>query len=145
MTLTIAEAGIVSTQATTIRIAIFHFIHEIFVNDPPPIIYPAIVCVVEIAIPILVARKIVKAPAVSAQKPCTGFNLVNFIPIVLTILHPPNAVPIAMAKWQERIIQSVSHRKSDNCLSELKIPPAISNATITPIVFCASLPPCPSE
>ena len=37
------------------------------------------------------------APAVSAQKPPTGLSLVIFMPMVLTMRQPPNAVPRAIA------------------------------------------------
>src|SRR5664280_2327677 len=33
-----------------------------------------------------------------------GFKLCYFLPIVLTILQPPNNVPKAIAPWQERTI-----------------------------------------
>ena len=97
----------VNTQANTMFIAIFHLMPEIFVTAPTPIIDPDMVCVVETGIPRLVARKRVSAPDVSALKPCTGFNFVSFIPIVFTIRQPPIAVPMAIARWQERMIHKV--------------------------------------
>ena len=66
---TIAAAGIVRIQAITIFIAIFHLIPIKFVTAPTPMIDPAIVCVVEMGIPKLVARNMVRAPDVSAAKP----------------------------------------------------------------------------
>ena len=38
------------------------------------------------------------APPVSAQKPPTGFSLVIFMPMVLTMRQPPNSVPRAIAR-----------------------------------------------
>ncbi len=50
-TLTPADAGIVSTQAITIRKAIFHLMPDKLVTEPTPMIEPAIVCVVEMGMP----------------------------------------------------------------------------------------------
>ncbi|MNY70424.1 hypothetical protein D3C86_2085530 [compost metagenome] len=60
---------------------------------PTPIMEPVIVCVVETGIPRLDTVNKVKAPAVSAQTPSSGVTLVIFVPIVLTIFHPPIMVP----------------------------------------------------
>jgi len=95
--LTMAAAGIVNTQAATMRIAVSHFMPAKLCTEPTPIIDPEMVCVVEIGIPKYVAKKMEHDPANSAQKPCTGFNLVNFIPIVFTIFQPPIIVPTAIA------------------------------------------------
>ena len=93
-----AEAGIVNSQAQTMRLATPHLIPEILEVAPTPTIAPVIVCVVETGIPRCVAMNSVVAPAVSAQNPPTGFSFVIFIPIVLTMRQPPNAVPIPMAR-----------------------------------------------
>lgn len=97
-----AEAGIVIIHAQTIRAAMPHFMPESFVVAPTPTIDPAMVWVVETGMPAWVAKKRVKAPAASAQKPPTGLSLVIFMPIVLTIRQPPNAVPKAIARWQDK-------------------------------------------
>ena len=56
--------------------------------EPTPTIEPVIVCVVETGMPKAVAPKSVIAPAVSAQKPPTGWSLTIFVPIVLTMRQP---------------------------------------------------------
>src|SRR6266478_10195587 len=77
-----AAAGIVKTHAHTILPATRHLTAERRVVDPTPAIAPVIVCVVDTGIPAAVAPNKVIAPAVSAQKPPTGRNLVIFEPIV---------------------------------------------------------------
>ena len=77
-----AAAGIVNIQAHTIRPATRHLTAESRVVEPTPAIAPVMVCVVDTGIPAAVAPKSVIAPAVSAQKPPTGRNLVIFEPIV---------------------------------------------------------------
>src|SRR5712675_1550875 len=94
-----AAAGIVKTQAHTILPATRHLTADRRVVDPTPAIAPVIVCVVDTGIPAAVAPNKVIAPAVSAQKPPTGRNLVIFEPIVWTMRHPPDKVPNAMAAW----------------------------------------------
>ena len=64
---------------------------------PTPTIAPVMVWVVETGIPKVVAKNKVIAPPVYAQNPPTGFNLVIFMPMVLTIRHPPNKVPKLIA------------------------------------------------
>ena len=51
------------------------------------------VWVVETGMPAAVAPNSVSAPAVSAQKPPTGFSLVMLMPMVFTMRQPPNIVP----------------------------------------------------
>jgi hypothetical protein len=63
------------------------------------------VCVVLTGTPRLVASSTVMPPAVSAQNPPNGLSLVIRDPIVLTIRHPPIAVPRAIAMWAESTIQ----------------------------------------
>ena len=93
----IAATGIVRIQAQTIRPATPHLTAERRRVAPTPTIAPVIVCVVETGIPVNVAPKRVAAPAVSAQKPPTGFSFVIFDPIVWTIRQPPESVPSPMA------------------------------------------------
>ena len=65
---------------------------------PTPTIEPVKVCVVLTGIPKAIVRKIVAAPAVSAQKPSNGFTFVILVPIVFTIRQPPDIVPKAIAE-----------------------------------------------
>src|SRR5436190_24352275 len=74
----VAAAGIVKTQAQTIRPATRHFTADRRVVDPTPAIAPVIVCVVDTGMPNIVAPNKVIAPAVSAQKPPTDRSLVMF-------------------------------------------------------------------
>src|SRR6266404_6259191 len=92
-----AAAGIVKTQAQTIRPATRHFTADRRVVDPTPAIAPVIVCVVDTGMPNMVAPNKVTAPAVSAQKPPTGRSFVIFEPIVCTMRQPPESVPRAIA------------------------------------------------
>ena len=94
-----AETGTVKIHAHKIFAAIPHFkLEKLVVTAPTPMIAVAIVCVVDTGIPPQVAKNRVKAPPDSAEKPPTGFNLVIFMPMVFTILQPPNAVPRLIAK-----------------------------------------------
>ena len=97
---TAPEAGKVNIQAQTIFLATPQRTAEKLLTDPTPIIAPVTVCVVETGIPNIVAKAKVKALAVSEQKPLTGFNLVIFIPMVLTMRQPPKKVPNAITKLQ---------------------------------------------
>ena len=63
----VAAAGMVNTQAHTIRPATRHLTADKRVVEPTPAIAPVIVCVVETGIPEIVAPNKVIAPAVSAQ------------------------------------------------------------------------------
>jgi hypothetical protein len=78
----VAAAGIVKTQAQTIRPATRHLTADSRATDPTPVMAPVMVCVVETGIPANVAPNKVSAPAVSAQNPPTGRNFVIFEPIV---------------------------------------------------------------
>src|SRR5690242_9453953 len=60
---------------------------------PAPAIEPAIVWVVLTGAPRFAAVKSVMAPAVSAHTPSSGVTLVIFVPMVLTMRHPPLIVP----------------------------------------------------
>ena len=88
-----AESGIVSTHAQIIFPATPHLTAESRLTLPTPIIEPVIVCVVLTGIPNKAVRSNVVAPENSAANPPIGLSLVIFIPIVLTILQPPNIVP----------------------------------------------------
>ena len=95
----IAEHGIVNTHAQMILPATPHFTALKRRSDPMPMIAPVIVCVVLTGMPNPDEINNVVAAPNSAQKPSIGFSLATFCPIVLTILHPPNIVPRAMAVW----------------------------------------------
>jgi hypothetical protein len=98
---------------------------------------PVMVCVVDTGMPSAVARNSVIAPPVSAQKPPTGFSLVIFWPMVLTMRQPPNIVPRPIARSSETITQIGARVRA------ARVAAAISSIQMMPIVFCASLPPWP--
>src|SRR5690606_4900289 len=100
-----AESGIVRTQAQTIRVATPHRTAVTRREAPTPTMAPVIVWVVLTGTPRTEAAITEIPPAVSAQKPPKGLSRVIRLPIVLTIRHPPAAVPSAMARWAE----STSH------------------------------------
>src|SRR3990167_9099342 len=106
MAATQPEAGMVKIHAQTISFATPQRTAENPFNEPTPMIAPVTVCVVETGIPSMVASARVKALAVSEQKPLTGFNLVIFIPMVLTMRQPPQSVPNAITKLQTITIQA---------------------------------------
>src|SRR3954462_2034944 len=95
-----AAAGIVMTQAITIRCATFQRTAEARRAAPTPTIAPVIVWVVETGMPRLVAANNGIDPAVSAQTPCKGVSRVIRDPIVRTIRQPPSSVPNAIAPLQ---------------------------------------------
>src|SRR6266699_5559792 len=95
-----AAAGIVITQAITIRCATFQRTADALLAAPTPTIAPVIVWVVETGMPRPVARNNVIDPAVSAQTPCTGVSRVILDPIVRTMRQPPSKVPSAIAPLQ---------------------------------------------
>ena len=77
-----------------------------------------------------------RAPAVSALKPPTGLSAVIFCPIVRTILQPPESVPRPIA------VCAVS--TTQNGISKvLRYPDVTRTPAMIPMVFCASLVPCP--
>src|SRR5678815_3323135 len=88
-----AAAGIVRSQAQTMRPATPHFTADNLRVAPTPTIEPVIVCVVETGVPVRVTYAKVSAAADSAQKPPTGFNFVMRVPIVCTMRQPPDSVP----------------------------------------------------
>jgi len=91
-----ADIGIVNIHAQTIvpatpqRTAVMRFV------VPTPTMAPVMVWVVLTGIPAKEAPMMVMAAAVSAQKPPIGRSFVIFVPIVLTMRHPPAMVPMAM-------------------------------------------------
>src|SRR6185369_10770355 len=110
---------------------------ENFCADPTPTMAPVMVCVVETGTPRLVARKRVAAPLAEAQKPPTGRSLVMRMPMVRTMRHPPSKVPSAMAAWQA----STTHSGRESVPEDRSA--AINSIQIMPMVFWASLLPCP--
>src|SRR4029077_12118282 len=131
-----AERGSVSSQAQTMRPATPHFTAERRGVEPTPMIAPVIVWVVDTGMPASVAPIRVTAPAVSAQKPPIGCSLVILVPIVLTMRQPPKSVPRAIAAWLSRMTQIGTAKL-------FRYPEATSRPVMIPIVFWASLPPCP--
>jgi hypothetical protein len=95
-----AEQGMVRTHAQTIVPATPQRTALNLCIEPTPMIEPVIVWVVLMGTPRAEEIKSTVAAPVSAQKPSTGVNFATFWPIVLTIRHPPNIVPSAMAAWQ---------------------------------------------
>ncbi len=92
-----AEAGIVTTQATTMPRATPQRTAEVRRAAPTPTMAPLMTCVVETGIPRVVAVMSVSAAPVSAAQPCIGERRVIFEPIVCTIRQPPASVPSPMA------------------------------------------------
>src|SRR6476620_10486430 len=100
---------------------------------------PVMVWVVETGTPSQVAMNRVAAPPVSAQNPCIGVSLVIRRPMVRTIRQPPIKVPRPIAAWHD----STTQNGTENSLP--RYPCENSNTAMMPMVFCASLPPWPSE
>src|ERR1700691_5442439 len=100
---------------------------------------PVMVWVVETGTPSQVAMNSVAAPPVSAQNPCIGVSLVIRRPMVRTMRQPPIRGPSAIAAWQASTTQNGTKNCSPSCPCEY------SSTAMMPMVFCASLPPCPSE
>ena len=92
-----AEQGMVKIHAHTIFPATPQRTAVNLFKDPIPIIAPEIVWVVLTGTPRPDARKRLTAEADSAQNPSKDFNLATLCPMVFTIRHPPNMVPIAIA------------------------------------------------
>ncbi len=84
-------------HAVTTLPAIPHRTALAFRAAPVPMTDPVMAWVVEIGIPIALAPKTTKEPAVLAQNPVWWFSLVNLVPMVLMIFQPPDIVPRAMA------------------------------------------------
>src|SRR5689334_6946717 len=100
---------------------------------------PVMVWVVETGTPSQVAMNSVAAPPVSAQKPCIGVSFVMRSPMVRTMRQPPISVPSAIAAWQLSTTQNGTEKCSP------RWPCEYSSTAMMPMVFCASLPPWPSE
>src|SRR3954451_16285305 len=100
---------------------------------------PVMVWVVETGTPSQVAMNSVAAPPVSAQNPCIGVSLVMRSPMVRTMRQPPISVPSAIAAWQASTTQNGTEKCSP------RWPCEYSSTAMMPMVFCASLPPWPSE
>src|SRR5882757_1232298 len=100
---------------------------------------PVMVWVVETGTPSQVAMNSVAAPPVSAQNPCIGVSLVIRSPMVRTIRQPPIKVPSAIAAWHDNTTQNGTEKCSP------RWPCEYSSTAMMPMVFCASLPPWPSE
>ena len=79
----------VRIHAHTIRRAIPQRTADKRLVAPTPTMAPVMVWVVLTGMPASEAENRVIAPAVSAQKPPTGFSLVIREPMVRTILQPP--------------------------------------------------------
>src|SRR4051812_29685908 len=114
-----ALQGKVSTHAMTMRSPQIQRTERTPLVVPTPRIEPVMAWVVEIGTPRRVAAMIVKAAAVSAQKPPTGWSLVMPEPMVLTMRQPPNIVPMAIAKWHTRMIHHATLWVWPKKLSEL--------------------------
>ena len=113
-----AARGMVRIHASAIVLAIPHFTALVPMVVPTPMIDVQIICVVLTGIPTAEAPRIVAAPAVSAANPCTGRSFVILDPIVLTIRHPPDRVPRAIAAWAIRI----THRGTGRLLGSTLAP-----------------------
>src|ERR1700730_9632772 len=100
---------------------------------------PVMVWVVDTGTPSHVAMNSVAAPPVSAQKPCIGVSLVISKPRVRTIRQPPIQVPNAIAAWHASTTQNGTENSVPSMPCEYK------STAMMPMVFCASLPPWPSE
>src|SRR5215208_639607 len=143
---TSAAAGIVSIQAHTIRPATPHLTADSRRVAPTPTIEPVIVCVVETGVPVNVTYASVSAAAVSAQNPPTGLSFVILVPIVRTMRQPPDSVPKAIAACALNTTAiGIAGKVPSGPYVIPHTPPAVSTAVMIPIVFCASLPPWPSE
>src|SRR3954470_24125937 len=129
----------VTIQATRMPRATFQRTAETRRAAPTPMMAPVMVCVVETGTPSQVAMNRVAAPPVSAQNPCIGVSLVIRKPMVRTIRQPPIRVPNAIAAWHA----STTQNGTEKCWP--RWPCEYNSTAMMPMVFCASLPPWPSE
>src|SRR3954447_9830689 len=106
---------------------------------PTPTMAPVMVWVVDTGTPRKVAANSVAAPPVSAQNPCIGVSLVILKPMVRTMRQPPIKVPSAIAAWHDSTTQNGTEKCSP------RWPCEYNSTAMMPMVFCASLPPWPSE
>src|SRR5512135_24977 len=98
-----AQAGSVKTQAMTILPATPHLTADSRFVAPTPMIVEEMIWVVERGSPILEAISITVAADASAAKPWIGLRWTRRTPSVLMTLHPPMAVPSAIADAQSNI------------------------------------------
>src|SRR5512143_2977173 len=131
-----AAPGIVKIQAQTILSVTPQRTADRRLAAPTPEMAPVMTWVVLTGTPAWVAKKMLMALAVSAQKPSIGRSLVIFWPMVLTMRQPPESVPKAMAAWAARTTQS-------GMVKVLIQPAAKIRLAMIPMVFWASLPPWP--
>src|SRR6202140_4408187 len=119
-----AAAGILTSPAETIRVATPQRTADKRLTAPTPTVAPVMVWVVLTGIPARAVANKVIAPALSAQKPPTGFSLVIFCPIVWTMRQPPKYVPAAIAACAAKMI---GHRKRPQwpSISDLLMNPAV--------------------
>src|SRR5262245_14943695 len=93
----ITQIGTVTTHAVTIRPATPHLTADARLVAPTPRIADEITCVVETGMPNRLANSMIVAAAVSAANPSMVRSSTTFRPIVLTMRHPPIAVPSPIA------------------------------------------------
>ena len=93
-----ADMGMVIIQAHTKLMVTPQRTADTRLVKPTPMIEPVIVCVVETGMPKCSVSNNVTAAPVSALTPSNGVILVILVPIVLTIFHPPDIVPNAIAE-----------------------------------------------
>src|SRR3954452_780313 len=127
------------TQAYTIELATFQRTAETRRAAPTPTMAPVMVWVVDTGTPRKVAANSVAAPPVSAQNPCIGVSLVIRNPMVRTMRLPPIRLPTAIAAWHDSTTQNGTEKCSP------RWPCEYNSTAMMPMVFCASLPPWPSE
>ena len=102
---TVAAAGIVTIQATSISPTTFQ-LAPLPDATPPPTIEEAAACVVEIGMPTAVAPKIAVVAPMFAARPEFACSVVIFRPIVSMIFQPPQSVPRAIAAYADRAAHS---------------------------------------
>src|SRR5512137_3011054 len=130
----------VRIQAHMILRATPHFTVLVPMVVPTPMMDVQMIWVVLTGIPRTDAPMIVEAPAVSAANPWTGRSLVILYPIVLTIRHPPESVPSAIAAWAARITHNGTGRWFGST-DVPKYPMEKRSGTMIPMVFWASFVP----
>ncbi len=140
-----AEQGMVTIHAKTMRMAMPHLMPDSLRVAPTPMMAPVMVWVVETGMP-EVGQEQRGGPGRLGAEPADGLKLGDLHPHRLD--DAPAAAtscPTAMARWQDRMIQSVLESVSESWVSGCMCRAATSSATMMPMVFWASLPPCPSE
>src|SRR4051794_28564162 len=106
----IMHAGIVTTQAVTMRPAMPQRTAEALLVAPTPRMAEEITWVVETGMPSRLANSMIEAAAVSAAKPSIDRNSTTFSPIVRIMRQPPNAVPSPIAVAAASTTQSGTSR-----------------------------------